>query len=45
MCVLLVGGARVIHLVVLYGYQGAGRDAEQLAFVSLLWWSACSHCW
>ena len=36
MCVLPVGGAWVIHLVVLYGYQGAGRGAEQFGLADLI---------
>ena len=36
MCVLPVGGAWVIHLLVFYGYQGARRDAEQLGLADLL---------
>ena len=31
-CVLPLGGGRVMHSVVLYGYQGADRDPERLAF-------------
>ena len=30
-CMLPLGGGRLMHLVVLYGYQGADTDAEQLA--------------
>ena len=30
-CMLLLGSGRFVHLVVLYGYQGADTDAEQLA--------------
>ena len=30
-CLLPSGAGRFIHLVVLYGYQGADTDAEQLA--------------
>ena len=32
-CVLPLGGGRVMHLVVLYGYQGADRDRERLALL------------
>ena len=35
-CVLPLGGGRVMHLVVLYGYQGADRDPEQLALTDQL---------
>ena len=28
-----LGGGRVMHLVVLYGYQGADRDPERLALL------------
>ena len=34
---LLLGGGRVMHLVVLYGYQGADRDPERLALTDQLW--------
>ena len=46
-CMLPLGGGRFMHLVVLYGYQGADTDAEQLALtvscltlllVSWRWW-------
>ena len=30
------GGGRVMHLVVLYGYQGADRDPERLALTDQL---------
>ena len=30
-CVLPLGGGRVMHLVVLFGYHGADRDSERLA--------------
>ena len=30
-CMLPLGAGRFMHLVVLYGYQGADTDAEQLA--------------
>ena len=29
-CVPPIGGGEVLHLVVLYGYQGADNDSEQL---------------
>ena len=35
-CVLPLGGGRIMHLVVLYGYQGADRDPEQLALTDQL---------
>ena len=35
-CVLSLGGGRVMHLVVLYGYQGADRDPERLALTDQL---------
>ena len=35
-CMLPLGSGRFMHLVVLYGYQGADTDAEQLALTELL---------
>ena len=35
-CVLPLGGGRIMHLVVLYGYQEADRDPEQLALTDQL---------
>ena len=35
-CLLPLGAGRFMHLVVLYGYQGADADAEQLAFTDQL---------
>ena len=35
-CVLPLGGGRIMHLVVLYGYQGADRDPERLALTDQL---------
>ena len=35
-CVLLLGGGRVMHLVVVYGYQGAEDDAEKLGLTNQL---------
>ena len=35
-CVLPLGGGRIMHLVVLYCYQGADRDPEQLALTDQL---------
>ena len=35
-CVLPLGGGRIMHLVVLYCYQGADRDLEQLALTDQL---------
>ena len=36
MCLLPSGGGRFMDLVVLYGYQGADSDAEQLALTDQL---------
>ena len=35
-CLLPLGAGRFMHLVVLYGYQGANVDAEQLALTDQL---------
>ena len=35
-CLLPLGAGRFMHLVVLYGYQGADADAEQLALTDQL---------
>ena len=35
-CVLPLGAGRFMHLVVLYGYQGADADPEQLALTDKL---------
>ena len=35
-CLLPLGAGRFLHLVVLYGYQGADTDAEQLALTEQL---------
>ena len=35
-CVLPLGGGRVMHLIVLCGYQGADRDPERLALTDQL---------
>ena len=35
-CLLPLGAGRFMHLFVLYGYQGAGTDAEQLALTDQL---------
>ena len=35
-CVLPLGGGRVMHLVVVYGYQGADGDAEKLSLTNQL---------
>ena len=35
-CMLPLGAGRFMHLVVLYGYQGADTDAEQLALTEQL---------
>ena len=35
-CMLPLGFKRFMHLVVLYGYQGADSDPEQLALTSCL---------
>ena len=37
------GGGRVMHLVVLYGYQGADRDPERLALTDQLLDAALSE--
>ena len=56
-CVLPVDSGRFLHLVVLYGYHGADRDAEQLSLTDQLFdaalgelegcrfRSALSYCW
>ena len=35
-CLVPIGSGRFMHLVVLYGYQGADTDAEQLALTDQL---------
>ena len=35
-CLLPIGGGRFTHLVVLYGFQSADRDAQQLALTEQL---------
>ena len=35
-CMLSLGCGRFLHLVVLYGYQGADRDAEKMALTDQL---------
>ena len=35
-CLLPLGAGRFMHLFVLYGFQGADSDAEQLAFTDQL---------
>ena len=35
-CLLPLGAVRLMHLVVLYGYQGADLDAEQVALTEQL---------
>ena len=35
-CVLPLGHGRVMHLVVVYGYQGAEDDAEKLSLTDQL---------
>ena len=35
-CMLPLGRGRFLHMVVLYGYQGADRDAEKLALTDQL---------
>ena len=50
---LPTGNGKVVHLFVIYGYQGAEDDAEKLQFADKLLravlagvcWSACAHCW
>ena len=56
-CVLPIASGRFLHLVVLYGYHGADRDAEQLSLTDQLFdaalggaWGCCvgsalSYCW
>ena len=47
-CVLPLGAGRFMHLVVLYGYQGADADAEQLALTDQLFDAALGElaaCW
>ena len=39
-CMLPLGAGRFMHLVVLYGYQGADADAEQLALIEQLFHAA-----
>ena len=36
-CLLPLASGRFLHLFVLYGYQGADSDAEQVALTTLLW--------
>ena len=38
-----LGGGRFMNLVVLYGYQGADADAEQLAFTERLFDAALAE--
>ena len=42
-CMLPLGGGRFMHLSVLYGYQGADTDAEQLALTDHLFDAALSE--
>ena len=42
-CLLPLGAGRFMHLVVLYGYQGADADAEQLALTDHLFDAALSE--
>ena len=42
-CLLPLGGGRSMHLVVLYGCQGAGADAEQLALTEQLFDAALAE--
>ena len=35
-CVLPLGSGRVMHLVVVYGYQGADEDSEKLGLMNQL---------
>ena len=39
-CVLPLGNGRVMHLVVVYGYQGADDDSEKLSFTDQLFGAA-----
>ena len=41
-CLLSLGGSRFMHWVVLYGYQGADTDAEQLALTEQLFDAAAA---
>ena len=43
-----LGGGRFMHLVVLYGYQGADTDSDQLAFTGQFFDAALvdlGDCW
>ena len=42
-CLLHLGSGRFLHLVVLYGYQGADTDAEQLALTEQLFDAALAE--
>ena len=42
-CVLPVGAGRFMHMVVLYGYQGADAEAEQLALTDKLFDAAAGE--
>ena len=56
-CHLPISGGRIVHLVVVYGFQGASTDSEKLRLTEKLLdavlceltvvglWSALSHCW
>ena len=43
-CMLPLGAGRFMHLVVLYGYQGADADPEQLALTDHLFVAALGEC-
>ena len=42
-CTLPLGASRFMHLVVLYGYQGADSDPKQLAFTDQLFDAALAE--
>ena len=42
-CLLPLGSGRFLNLVVLYGYQGADTDAEQLALTEQLFDAALAE--
>ena len=47
-CMLPLASGRFLHLFVLYGYQGAGTDAERVDFeeawaLSCSWFASCSY--
>ena len=44
-CLLLLGESRFMHLVVLYGHQGADCNVEQLALIAQLFDVAFRRAW